>query len=58
MLAGVGSVAILVRDAKMAAEWYREKLGFEVLANSGHLVFLRPPGSALPLVHLGGECDD
>ena len=58
MLAGVGSVAILVRDAKQATEWYCEKLGFEVVTKDRHLVFLRPLGSSLPLVHLCGECDD
>jgi catechol 2,3-dioxygenase-like lactoylglutathione lyase family enzyme len=58
MLAGVGSVAVLVRDAKRAAEWYREKLSFKVVANEGHLVFVRPPSSPLPLIHLCGECDD
>ncbi len=58
MLAGVGSVAVLVRDAKKSAEWYCEKLGFEVVAQDRHLVFLRPLGSSLPMIHLCGECDD
>ncbi|MDE1836255.1 MAG: VOC family protein [Euryarchaeota archaeon] len=58
MLSGVGSVAVLVRDARKAADWYCEKLGFEVVARERHLVFLRPPGSSLPLIHLCGEGDD
>jgi catechol 2,3-dioxygenase-like lactoylglutathione lyase family enzyme len=56
MITGVGSVAILVRDAKKSAEWYRDKLGFEVVGIEGHTVFVRPKGSEL-LLHLCGRCD-
>ena len=56
MIAGVGSVSILVSDPAKSAEWYKKKLGFEVLANRGHAVFLRPKGSPT-LVHLCGKCD-
>ncbi len=57
MILGVGSVAVLVRDAKASAEWYREKLGFEVVAAEGHAVFVRPARSSFPLLHLCEECE-
>ncbi len=41
MVTGVGSVAILVHDAKKSAEWYRDKLGFEIVGIEGHTVFVR-----------------
>jgi catechol 2,3-dioxygenase-like lactoylglutathione lyase family enzyme len=56
MITGVGSVAILVHDAKKSAEWYRDKLGFEVVGIEGHTVFVRPKGSAF-LLHLCGRCN-
>lgn len=55
---GVGSVAILVYDARRAAEWYRDKLGFEIVGNEGHTVFVKPKDSNGPLFHLCGPCDD
>lgn len=58
MLTGVGSVAILVNDARKSAEWYRDKLGFEILGIEGHAVFVRPRGSGFPLLHLCGRCED
>lgn len=42
MITGVGSVAILVENARKSAEWYREKLGFEVVGIEGHTVFVKP----------------
>ena len=57
MISGVGSVAILVNDAKKAAEWYHDKLGFEIIENEGHTVFARPRDSQT-LLHLCGKCDD
>lgn len=57
MITGVGSVAILVHDARKSAEWYRDKLGFEVVGIEGHTVFVRPKGSRAPLLHLCGPCD-
>jgi len=41
MITGVGSVAILAHDAKKSAEWYRDKLGFEIVGIEGHTVFVR-----------------
>jgi len=58
VITGVGSVAILVRDPKISAEWYREKLGFEVIRAEGHSVFVKPKGSQTPLIHLCSECSD
>jgi catechol 2,3-dioxygenase-like lactoylglutathione lyase family enzyme len=46
----------LVTDAKKSAEWYRERLGFEVVQAEGHGVFVRPPGSQV-LIHLCGSCE-
>ncbi len=57
MITGVGSVAVLVRDAKKSAAWYHEKLGFEIVAQDGHAVFVRPANSTFPLLHLCEECE-
>lgn len=58
MISGVGSFAVLVNDAGKSAKWYQEKLGFEIVENDGHLVFVRPEGTRTPLLHLCGKCDD
>lgn len=57
MITGVGSVAILVHDAKKSAEWYRDKRGFDIVEIEGHAVFVRPKGSQTTLLHLCGQCD-
>ncbi len=57
MITGIGSVAVLVNDAKRSAEWYRDKLGFEVVSAEGHAVFVSAPGSD-SLLHLCGRCND
>jgi catechol 2,3-dioxygenase-like lactoylglutathione lyase family enzyme len=57
MITGVGSVAILVRDARKSAEWYHDKLGFEIIGVEGHTVFVKPRGSQAPLLHLCARCD-
>jgi len=56
MINGVGSVAVLVEDARKSAQWYRDKLGFEIVGIEGHTVFVRPRGSRT-LLHLCGRCD-
>jgi len=56
MAVEVGSVAILVSDAKKALEWYRDVLGFEVVNSEGHPVFLRPRGGGT-MIHLCSKCD-
>ena len=55
---GIGSVAVLVKDAKNSAEWYHDKLGFEIVGVEGHTVFVRPRGPQSVLVHLCERCDD
>jgi catechol 2,3-dioxygenase-like lactoylglutathione lyase family enzyme len=57
MISGVGSVAVLVADARRSAEWYVEKLGFEIVGKEGHGVFVSPKGSRTPLIHLCARCD-
>ncbi len=54
MLTGIGSVAVLVRDANKSAKWYRDILGFEIVGDVGHTVFVRPKGAVEPLIHLCG----
>jgi len=56
MFAGIGSFAVLVNDAKKAAKWYEEKLGFEV-NSQGHWVTVNPKGSKVT-IHLCEKCDD
>lgn len=58
MITGVGSVAIFVRDTKKSAEWYRDMLGFEIIENGGHAVFVKPRGSQASFLHLCGPCDE
>jgi len=57
MITGVGSVAVLVDDARKSAEWYQEKLGFEVVAAEGHSAFVKPKGPGSLLLHLCGRCE-
>lgn len=56
MITGIGSVAVLVNDAQKSAEWYSDKLGFEIVENKKHTVFVKPKGSGF-LLHLCGRCD-
>lgn len=56
MITGTGSVAVLVEDARKSAQWYHDKLGFEIVGIEGHTVFVRPKGSTM-LLHLCGRCD-
>ncbi len=46
-----GSVAIVVSDGKKAAQWYKEKLGFEIRDQMGHWITVAPKGSQL-VIHL------
>jgi len=46
-----GDVAVVVSDAKKAATWWREKLGFEIRDNEGHWVTVAAKGSET-LLHL------
>jgi catechol 2,3-dioxygenase-like lactoylglutathione lyase family enzyme len=56
LIDGVGSVAVLVNDAKISARWYHEKLGFEIVGMEGHTVFVKPKGGGA-LLHLCERCD-
>ena len=56
MIQAMTSVAVLVRDAKKAAEWYHEKLGFDTDAQ-GHWVTVWPRGSPVRL-HLCERCHE
>jgi len=57
MIEGVGSVAVLVSDARKSAAWYRDVLGFEVLSEEGHGVFVRAGGRGGVLIHLCARCE-
>jgi len=56
MLTEIASVPVLVRDAKKSAEWYRNKLGFEI-SIQGHWVEAKPKGSSAVL-HLCEKCKE
>ncbi|MEE9236459.1 MAG: VOC family protein [Thermoplasmata archaeon] len=57
MISKIVDVAVIVSDARKAADWYREKLGFEVGGEAeGHWVVVHPPeGSEGTHLHL---CSD
>jgi len=42
-------VAVVVSDANKSADWYREKLGFEIRDKEGHWVTVAPKGSEVVL---------
>jgi catechol 2,3-dioxygenase-like lactoylglutathione lyase family enzyme len=46
-----GSVAIVVSDGKKSAQWFKEKLGFEIRDQDGHWITVAPKGSKL-IIHL------
>lgn len=46
-----GSVAIVVSDGKKSAQWFKEKLGFEIRDQEGHWITVAPKGSDL-VIHL------
>ncbi len=56
MIEEIVSTAVLVEDAKKAAEWYRRMLGFEVNVQ-GHWVTAKPPGAAF-MLHLCERCKE
>lgn len=57
MITDIGSVPILVSDAKKAARWYEKKLGFEIVNRRGHFVTVRPKNSTT-LLHLCERCGE
>jgi len=58
MITDVGSAAVLVHDARKSAQWYHDKLGFEIIGLEGHAIFVRPRWSQSVLLHLCERCDD
>ena len=56
MFNSIGSVAVLVNDAKKSSEWYNDKLGFEVSIH-GHWVEVKPKGST-SVIHLCEKNED
>lgn len=38
----LGSIAIVVSDAKRSARWYKEKLGLEIKDQEGHWITVAP----------------
>lgn len=52
MIKNIGSVAVVVKNGKEAAKWYRSKLGFEVKADGEHWLVAKPKGSRGPVLHL------
>ncbi len=38
----LGSIAVVVSDAKKSAKWYKEKLGLEIKDQEGHWVTVAP----------------
>ena len=57
MLTKVTSVAVLVTNAEKSAEWYRDKLGFEVVSMQGHWVAVKPKDSST-ILHLCAKCNE
>ncbi|MGI0080362.1 MAG: VOC family protein [Nitrososphaerales archaeon] len=55
MLTEVASVPVLVHNAKKSAEWYHDKLGFDV-SIQGHWVEVKPKISRT-VIHLCEKCD-
>ena len=45
MIESILDVAVVVSNSSNAAEWYKEKLGFEIRSKQGHLVTVSPKNS-------------
>lgn len=55
MIGSIGATAVVVSDKVKAAQWYREKLGFDVEGEKeGHYILVGPKGSTMK-VHLCGD---
>ncbi len=52
MINKITSFAVVVRDEKASAKWFKEKLGFEVKSSDGHWVTVAPKGARGPVLHL------
>jgi len=49
LLKSILDIAVVVSNAAKSAEWYKEKLGFEVREKEGHWVTVAPKGSDIVL---------
>lgn len=49
MFKSIVDVAVVVSDANKSADWYKEKLGFEIRDKEGHWVTVAPKGSEVVL---------
>ncbi len=52
MITKMGSIAVVVRDEKKAANWYKSKLGFVIKSNMEHWVTVAPKGARGAVLHL------
>jgi lactoylglutathione lyase len=52
MISKISSFAVVVKDEKKSAKWFKEKLGFNILASEGHWVTVAPKGAKDPVLHL------
>jgi lactoylglutathione lyase len=52
MIKKISSIAVVVRDEKKAANWYKSKLGFEIKSQMEHWVTVVPKGARGPELHL------
>lgn len=51
----LGDIAVVVKDAKASAKWWKERCGFEIRDNVGHWITVAPPGSSVVLHLCAGE---
>jgi predicted enzyme related to lactoylglutathione lyase len=51
VIKGIFDVAVVVSNPNKAAEWYKEKLGFDVRSQEGHWITVAPKGSSV-ILHL------
>ena len=49
MFKSIVDVAVVVSDANKSADWYKEKLGFEIRDKEGHWVTVAPKSSEVVL---------
>ncbi|MDG6922322.1 MAG: VOC family protein [Nitrososphaerota archaeon] len=52
MIKKISSFAVVVRDEKKSAKWFKDKLGFQIESSKGHWVTVVPKGTKGPLLHL------
>jgi catechol 2,3-dioxygenase-like lactoylglutathione lyase family enzyme len=48
----LNDIAVVVKDAKASAAWWKDKLGFEIVSDEGHWVTVKPPGPCDVVLHL------